>query len=575
MSDNPRLQPPGGPEMLAWLRHYRRAWLSGDLTAGLVLSIMVIPQSMAYAMLAGMPVQVGLYASLLPLLGYALFGSSMSMSVGPVAVTALMTATLLAPLAVVGSADYLQLAVWLALLSGALLFVLGLLRLGFLANFLSHPVISGFISGAAILILVSQLPSLLGRDNLPHSLVELVHDWHLLNSLVLGMGLAALAWLLYARGAMAGHLRALGLPSALATLLARLAPIVVVVVAVWATWYFDLAAHGVPVVGNLPAGLPALVWSTPGLGDLRQLLLPAALISLVTFVESVSIAQSLARRKRQSINPDRELLGLGAANLGSAVTGGFAVAGGFSRSSVNIEAGANTPLSGVIAALIIGLILLTVAPLFAYLPLVMLAVVIMVAVTPLIDVRSLIRAWRYDRAEGLTLLSTLLGVLVLGVEGGIILGVCWSIVAQLWRGSRPHVAVIGRVPDTHYFRNTKRHLVETVPQLLALRIDENIFFANTKAVEQAIYQALGDYPDTREVLLILSAVNHIDSTGLDMLSELTEGLTERGIHLHLAEVKGPLMDHLEHTDWITRQVDQLFPSTHIAFNTLAELKRPD
>ena len=292
-------------------------------------------------------------------------------------------------------------------------------------------------------------------------------------------------------------------------------------------------------------------------------------------MESVSIAQSLARRKRQSVNPDRELLGLGAANLGSALTGGFAVAGGFSRSSVNIEAGANTPLSGVIAALIIGLILLTVAPLFAYLPLVMLAAVIMIAVTPLIDLRSLSRAWRYDRAEGLTLLSTLLGVLILGVEGGIILGVCWSIIAQLWRGSRPHVAVIGRVPDTHYFRNTKRHLVETVPQLLALRIDENIFFANTKAVEQAIYQALADYPDTREVLLILSAVNHIDSTGLDMLSELTEGLSERDIHLHLAEVKGPLMDHLEHTDWITRQIDEIFPSTHIAFNTLADLKRPE
>ncbi|MEH6566842.1 MAG: sulfate permease [Halopseudomonas sp.] len=574
MSDNPRLQPPGGPEMLAWLRHYRRAWLGGDLTAGLVLSIMVIPQSMAYAMLAGMPVQVGLYASLLPLLGYALFGSSMSMSVGPVAVTGLMTATLLTPLATLGSADYMQLAIWLALLSGVMLFVLGLLRLGFLANFLSHPVISGFISGAAILIILSQLPSLLGRENLPHSLRELLNDWHLNNTLVLAMGLAALAWLLYARSLMASHLRAVGLTPAVATLLSRLAPIVVVLVAVWGTWFLDLASHGVPVVGNLPAGLPALVWNTPGLGDLRQLLLPAALISLVTFVESVSIAQSLARRKRQSINPDRELLGLGAANLGSAITGGFAVAGGFSRSSVNIEAGANTPLAGGIAALMIGLILLTVAPLFAYLPLVMLAAVIMVAVTPLIDLRSLTRAWRYDRAEGLTLLSTLLGVLILGVEGGIILGVGLSIVAQLWRGSRPHVAVVGRVPETHHFRNTKRHLVETVPQLLALRIDENIFFANTKAVEQAIYQALADYPDTREVLLILSAVNHIDSTGLDMLSELTLGLSERDIHLHLAEVKGPLMDHLEHTDWITTQIDEIFPSTHIAFTTLAERKRP-
>ena len=349
MSDSPRLQPPGSDALLGWLTHYRRAWFGGDLTAGLVLSIMVIPQSMAYAMLAGMPVQVGLYASLLPLLGYALFGSSMSMSVGPVAVTA----TLLAPLAEVGSADYMQLAIWLALFSGALLFAFGLLRLGFLANFLSHPVISGFISGAAILIVLSQVPKLAGLRN----------------------------W-----------------PELLANLAARLAPILVVVLAVAATLQFGLSAHGVPVVGEIPAGLPSLVWQTPDTGALRSLLIPAVLISLVTFVESVSIAQSLARRKRQSINPDRELLGLGAANLGSGLTGGFAVAGGFSRSSVNIEAGANTPLAGVIAAVMIAGILLTVAPLFAYLPQVMLAVVIIVAVVPLIDLRSLARAWRYDRA---------------------------------------------------------------------------------------------------------------------------------------------------------------------------------
>ena len=574
MSDSPRLQPPGSDALLGWLTHYRRAWFGGDLTAGLVLSIMVIPQSMAYAMLAGMPVQVGLYASLLPLLGYALFGSSMSMSVGPVAVTGLMTATLLAPLAEVGSADYMQLAIWLALFSGALLFAFGLLRLGFLANFLSHPVISGFISGAAILIVLSQVPKLAGLRNWPDNPATLLDSWHTSNSLVLAMGIAALLWLAYARAWLAGHLRGMGLPELLANLAARLAPILVVVLAVAATLQFGLSAHGVPVVGEIPAGLPSLVWQTPDTGALRSLLIPAVLISLVTFVESVSIAQSLARRKRQSINPDRELLGLGAANLGSGLTGGFAVAGGFSRSSVNIEAGANTPLAGVIAAVMIAGILLTVAPLFAYLPQVMLAVVIIVAVVPLIDLRSLARAWRYDRAEGLTLLSTLLGVLILGVEGGIILGVCWSIVAQLWRGSRPHVAVVGRVPDTSYFRNTKRHLVETVPQLLALRIDENIFFANTKAVEQAIYQALADYPDTREVLLILSAVNHIDSTGLDMLSELTEGLAERDIHLHLAEVKGPVMDHLQQTDWMQRQVDELFPSTDIAFNTLGKLKRP-
>ncbi len=570
MSESPRLQPPGSNALFGWMRQYRRAWLAGDLTAGLVVGIMIIPQSMAYAMLAGLPVQIGLYASLLPLLGYALFGSSMTMSVGPVAVTGLMTATLLAPLAVAGSADYLQLAIWLALLSGVMLFAFGLLRLGFLANFLSHPVINGFISGAAILIVLSQLPKLFGLADWPASPAELFAQWQRSNTLVLGMGLLALGWLLFARHALAGLLQRLGLPEGVATLLAKLAPLLVVVLGVLVTWRADLTAQGVPVVGAIPAGLPALVWQTPEVSSLRALLLLALLISLVSFVESVSIAQSLARRKRQSIDPDRELLGLGAANLGSALSGGFAVCGGFSRSSVNIEAGANTPLAGVFAAAVIGLILISLAPLLAWLPQVVLAAVILVAVVPLVDLPSLRRAWRYDRAEGLTLLGTAMGVLVLGIEAGIVLGICCSIIAQLWRGSRPHVAVVSRVPDTQYFRNTKRHLVEIEPHLLALRIDENIFFANTKAVEQAIYQALADYPDTRDVLLILSAVNHIDSTGLDMLSELTEGLGERDIRLHLAEVKGPVMDQLQHTDWLDQQVGEVFPSTDIAFNTLSK-----
>ena len=572
MLENPRLRPPGGSGWLAWLRNYRAAWLSGDLTAGLVVSVMIIPQSMAYAMLAGLPVEIGLYASMLPLVGYALFASSMTLSVGPVAVTGLMTASLIAPLAPPGSEFYLQLAIWLALLSGAMLFVLGLLRMGFLANFLSHPVISGFLSGAALLIIFSQLPHIFGLTGLPQSPAQLVDRWQPMNTLVTLMGLAALGWLMYARTRLAGHLVRVGLHVGIARLAARLAPILVVVLGIAATAGFDLAQRGMPVVGDLPAGLPSLQWATPEWSQLRVLLVPAALISLVSFVESVSLAQSLARRKRESIDPDRELLALGAANACAGVSGGFAVCGGLSRSVVNMEAGANTPLASVIAALIIALIVATLAPLFAYLPLVVLASIILIAVAPLIDLTSLRRAWEYDRAEGLTLVLTALGVIVFGIEGGIILGVCLSIASQLWRGSRPHVAVVGRVPDTQYFRNVNRHLVEIEPHLLAIRIDENIFFANTKAVERALLEAFNEYPDTRHVLLILSAVNHIDSTGLDMLSELTEGFAERGVSLHLAEVKGPLMDQLTETDWLSQQVGEVFPSTHIAFNTLASLK---
>ncbi|MEH6388020.1 SulP family inorganic anion transporter [Pseudomonas profundi] len=573
MLTNPRLQPPGGDGYLAWLRNYRKAWLGGDVTAGIIVSIMIIPQSMAYAMLAGLPVEIGLYASILPLIAYALFGSSMNLSVGPVAVTGLMTATLLAPVATIGTEHYLQMAIWLALLSGVMLFALGLLRMGFLANFLSHPVISGFISGASILIILSQLPHLFGLGGMPASPQDLLDNWTPINSLILGMGLLGLLWLIYARSRMAEHLQQLGMRADISRLASRLAPILVVVLGMAVTLGFDLAVHGVPVVGELPAGLPSLQWVTPDFASLRSLFLPAALISLVSFVESVSLAQSLARRKRQRIDADRELLGLGAANLSAGLSGGFAVCGGFSRSIVNVEGGANTPLAGVIAASVIALILLTIAPLFASLPLVVLAVIILVAVTPLIDIAGLRRAWCYDRAEGLTLLSTALGVVFIGIEGGIVLGVSLSIASQLWRGSRPHVAVVGRVPGTQYFRSTRRHLVEIEPHLLALRVDESIFFANSKAIEQGVLQALVEYPDTRHMLLIMSAVNHIDGTGLDMLSELTEGLAERDITVHLAEVKGPVMDQLAKTDWVSGQVGEVFPSTDIAFNTLGGLNR--
>ena len=572
MLENPRLRPPGGPGWMAWFRNYRAAWLGGDVTAGLVVSVMIVPQSMAYAMLAGLPVEIGLYASILPLIGYALFASSMTLSVGPVAVTGLMTASLIAPLAPTGTELYLQLAIWLALLSGAMLFILGLLRMGFLANFLSHPVISGFLSGAALLIIFSQLPHLFGLAALPHTPAELTGQWQPVNTLVTIMAVVSLGWLMYARTRLASHLVRLGVHVGIARLAARLAPMLVVVLGIAATAAFDLAARGVPVVGALPAGLPSLQWTTPDWSHLRVLLIPAALISLVSFVESVSLAQSLARRKRESIDPDRELLALGAANACAGVSGGFAVCGGLSRSVVNMEAGANTPLASVIAAVIIAIIVATLAPLFAQLPLLVLATIILVAVAPLIDLASLRRAWDYDRAEGLTLLLTALGVIVFGIEGGIILGVCLSIASQLWRGSRPHVAVVGRVPGTQYFRNARRHLVEIEPHLLALRVDENIFFANTKAVERAILEAFNDYPDTHHVLLILSAVNDIDSTGLDMLSEITEGFSERGVDVYLAEVKGPLLDKLDETDWLGHQVRQVFPSTDIAFNTLKDLK---
>ncbi|MCD8514717.1 MAG: sulfate permease, partial [Burkholderiaceae bacterium] len=462
-----------------WLSSYQRGQLPGDLTAGLIVTVMLIPQSLAYAMLAGLPPEVGLYASILPLLAYAALGSSMTLAVGPVAVASLMTASALQPLATPGSPEYVALAIALALLSGVMLLVFGFLRLGFLAQLLSHPVISGFITGSALLIAIGQTRHLLG---LPaggdHAIGQV---WHLLTHLpqvewvTASIGLGAVALLLLMRRLLGTHL------------LGKLAPMAVVILGTVAVafWQLDQSA-GVRIVGEVPAGLPMLGLSLPGWNATLALLLPALLISLVGFVESVSVAQSLALKRRQRIEPNKELLGLGAANVASALSGGYPVTGGFARSVVNFAAGAQTPLAGVISAALMAGVLLGLTGWFHYLPHAVLAATIVVAVLQLVDFQTLRQAWRYDRADALAFAATAAGVLLLGVEAGILAGVALSLGVLVWRSSRPHIAVIGRVPGTEHFRNVLRHKVETRPGLLALRVDENLFFANAALVEQHI-----------------------------------------------------------------------------------------
>lgn len=556
-----------GPE---WLRGYRRVWLAGDLTAGFIVTVMLIPQSLAYAMLAGLPPQAGLYASILPIVAYAALGSSMTLAVGPVAVASLMTASALAPLAAPGSAEYVVLATQLALLSGLMLLGFGILRLGFMAHFLSHPVISGFITGSAILIAVGQLPHLLGvrvaASGVFDRLAGLAGALPETRPATLAIGLASLLFLLGARRLVTPRLVRLGVSPATATLLTRLAPMLAVILstAIVAAFGLDRRA-GVSVVGDVPAGLPSFTLSLPGIDALQQLWLPALLISLVGFVESVSVGQSLALRRRQRIEPDRELLGLGAANVASALSGGFPVTGGFSRSVVNFDAGARTPLAGVISAVLMAIVLFGLTGLFRYLPHAVLAATIIVAVTSLVDVQALRQAWRYDRADGLSLLATAAGVVLLGVEGGILLGVALSLGVLVWRSSRPHIAVIGRVPGTEHFRNVERHDVQTVPGLLAVRIDESLYFANATAVDDRIEALLARHPGTRRVLLACSAVNQLDATALEVLAQMESRLAGRGIELVLAEVKGPVMDRLRSTDLGERLRERIYLSVHDAF----------
>lgn len=556
-----------------WLRDYDPAQLPQDLLAGAIVAVMLVPQGLAYAVVAGLPPVYGLYASVLPLFAYALFGSSMTLAVGPVAVTSLMTAAALTPLAPPGSPAYILGAAQLALLSGLMLFVFGLLRLGFLAQLLSNPVISGFTSGASLLILIGQLGPLLGIDGGGATALAQLRALaaHLgdLHPVTAGIGVAALAMLLFTRRGLAPLVRRLGVNAGVAAILPKLMPLVVVLAAAVLTAVLGWdQRHAVAVVGAVPAGLPPLQLPLPDREQFRDLLFPAFTIGLVNFVSSVAVAQALALRRRQRINADAELRGLGAANIASALAGAFPVNGGFARSMVSFNAGAQTPLAGVVAGLLMAVVLAGFTDLFATLPNAVLAATIIVAVGPVVDLAALRRTWRYDRADAAALLGTAAGVVILGVEAGIVIGVGLSLAILVWRSSHPHIAVLGRVPGTEHFRNVERYRVETLVNLVALRIDENLLFANAQAVDARLRAEMAAHPSARHLLLVMSSVNQIDTTALEMLLELNAYLQGRGLRLHLSEVKGPVLDRLRESALLDRLSGRVFMTTHAAFKAL-------
>ncbi|MFL6659569.1 MAG: SulP family inorganic anion transporter [Massilia sp.] len=541
--------------MLQWLRQYRRSMLAGDLSAGIVVAMMMVPQGMAYALVAGLPPVVGLYASIVPPILYALFGSSMTQSVGPMAITSLMTAAALAPMAAAGSGLYTVLAAQLALISGAVLLLCGLLRIGFVANFFSRPVMSGFTLGAALVIAWGQVEPLLGGPVLhPH-----------VPSAILGLG--ALAALVLARSYLAKFLRRCGMRATSADVAARLAPMMVVVGATVLATLMQLPAMGVHITGPVPPGLPSLNLATSS-AHWRQLVQPALLIGFVIFIISMSAAQTLALRRHEKLQSNYELIGLGVANLGSALTGGFPVTGSISRSAVNFSAGANTPLACIVTSLVLAVALAGPTGWLALLPLPALAATIIVAVLGMLELSTLRTAWRYDRSDALALLATAGGVLVLGVEAGVILGVLLSMANLIWRASRPHIAVLGRIHGSEHFRNVERYPAETLPDVLMLRIDANLFFGNVEAVNARVEDEVKAHPATRHLVLVMTAVSSIDTSALFGLGELNEALRQRGIGLHLAEVKGPVMDRLKESDLLRKLNGRVFLSASLASEAL-------
>jgi len=557
---------------IAWLRGYDRAALGNDLFAALIVTLMLIPQSLAYAMLAGLPPEVGLYASIAPLVAYAVFGTSRTLSVGPVAVVSLMTAAAVGDVAAAGSVGYVEAALALALLSGLVLLGMAVLRLGFLATFLSHPVISGFITAAAVLIAASQLRHILGVRAEGDSLVELLPS--LLQALpstnlpTLLIGASATAFLFWVRTGLTPLLLRTGVPARAADFMTKAGPVFAIVATTVAVVAGDLITRGVRVVGSVPAGLPPFSMPRFDAGLWAELLPAAALISLVGFVESISVAQTLAAKRRERIDANQELVGLGTANVAAALTGGCPVTGGFARSVVNFDAGARTQLAGVFTAAGIALVAMLFTPLFFNLPQAALAATIIVAVLSLVDLRTVSRTWRYSKSDFAAMALTILVVLSVGVEAGIVAGVAVSLLLYLWRTSRPHIALVGQVAGTEHFRNVERHNVVTSPAVLSLRVDESLYFANARYLEDRLCDEVARRPDIRHVVLMCPAVNYIDASALDSLELINERLEQAGVKFHLSEVKGPVLDRLQRSPFLDHLTGRVFLSQHEAMAAL-------
>jgi len=536
--------------ILTWGAEYTGKTLTNDLIVAGIVTVMLIPQSLAYALLAGLPPQVGLYASMAPLVLYAIFGTSRALAVGPVAVASLMTAAAAATIAAQGTPEYLGATIALAAISGLLLVVLGLLRLGFLANFLSHPVISGFITASAIQIAAGQLAPILGIKGGGENFVEIVKsmlpNFSGTNPYTAAIGFGSLAFLFWVRKGLKPLLVRLGLKERPADMLAKLGPVVAIAATTAAVWGLGLTAHGVKIVGTVPKGLPKLALPPFDAGLWTKLLVPALLISIVGYVESISVALTLAAKKRQRVDPDQELIALGVSNVGAAVSGGFPVTGGFARSVVNFEAGAETPAAGAFTAVGIALATLFLTPLLFFLPNATLAATIVVAVLSLMDLGALKRTWTYSKADFAALAATILLTLVEGVEAGLIAGVGLAIFLHLYATSKPHIAIVGQLPGTMTFRNVLRHeKAVTDPGILSLRIDASLYFPNARFIEEKVNEAVAANPEVRHVILECPSMNAIDYSALESLEAINQRLKDGGITLHLSEVKGPVMDRLK------------------------------
>ena len=517
-----------------WVSEYDRNTARADLIAGITVAVMLVPQGMAYAALAGMPPVTGLYASVVPLLVYALLGSSRTLAVGPVAIVALLTNTALLPLARGDVDRYIALAAVLAGLVGLIQVGLGLARLGSLVNLLSHSVLSGFTSAAAIVIGTSQVKDLLGlemerAEGFVHTVTSLIEVLPTIHWPTVAVGALSVIALVVVKK------KAPKVPGAL----------LVVAGVTAASAAFSFGENGIAILKEVPAGLPSPQFPTVGLDDLWALLPSALTIAIISYMEGISVAKALAAKERETVDANAELIAVGSANLAAGLFRAFPVAGGFSRTAVNYQAGARTPGASVVTAVIVGIAVLLFTPLFFHLPKAVLAAIIIVAVAGLVDFKTPVQTWRTRRTDGLVVAVTFAGTLLLGIEAGIALGAALSIAMFIRKSADPHIAELGRVRGSSAYRNVARYETERDPVVAIIRVDAPLFFANAQAVADSILKLAAERAALKAVVLDGSAVIDMDADGAHAIEELDRRLGDAGVVMQLATVRGPVRDVLE------------------------------
>lgn len=559
----------------AWLRQYQLSALPTDVIAGLVVGVLVIPQSLGYAVLAGLPPVYGLYAAIVPVLVYAWIGSSNIQAVGPVAITAIMTASSLHPYATEGTQQYILMASLLSLMVGTMLWLAGRLKLGWIMQFISRGVSAGFISGAAVLIFVSQLKYLTGIPIAGNGLIGYLSSMHIyarqLHPLTLVIGVIAFTLLFANRYASKWVWRS-WLSASYAKWAERLFPLILLAIAIVLSMSLHWTTNGVATIGTIPQGLPTFTLPyVPDFHEALNLLPSAGLMALIIFVSSSSVASNYARLRGETFDANRELTGLGLANMAGGFFQSFTVAGGFSRTAMNADSGAKTPVASLVTILVMIAALIAFGNLLAPLPYALLGATIMASIVGLIDMATLKSAWQRDRLDAASFLAAFIGVLIFGLNTGLVIGLMVSFASLIWQSSKPHVAVVGQLAGTGHFRNINRHDVVTFSNLLMLRIDESLFFGNSESVHRRVIQATRQYPEAHEIILIMSAVNHIDLTGQEMLISLNQELLNQKKHLSFSFIKGPVMDIIENTPVITHLSGQVYLSTMDAVNALKDV----